>query len=716
VVCPTASEWRTESKSVGLICEAMDSGYYGICSGALINKEKGYLKSESPYFLSANHCYENSDESVSNLNNWVFIFKHESSLCGSDGSEISITSSLTKSVVGAKLAARDNKSDTSDFLLLKLNCTVSQILDYDITFAGWNNLDAGGNSSTNVGIHHPNGDIKKFSISHSMPVSSGFNPDGSCPNTFVNNNTHWKVVWSEGITAPGSSGSPLFNENHQIIGALHGGFSYCKPLANSSCSSYTGPQGPDYYGKFSKSWLNKSLSKILSPSGYTSMETYNPPIQNELAVTIETSPKNVFVGDNTFLIKATSANGLGRIYWNWWVNKIPDDFREYDGSNSSLCAYYYKTTDDRVSSIGPFNWSFGIGNYRVRLNAYDSQGKQTNIEYTLVVTDRTDDCISAHIFQTECAKKYEFPKNSTIQLQDYASVISTRTYSLDDCHTRHYESSEYYFPKFDGISKLKWFYDDVLVKEYNFNTTWEYYDPYSQYTAYYFQTYRPACFTLSSSSGIHAIRMEAYGGALGWDGYQFINPLLAYTNYSSITKKIKIVDCYETKLIDASSDLINDTAGYINIIPASGSIIINSGANKSIKAYQSIAIKPGVNIKSGANLSIKKINCPDISECSCNSLKSTDEYQFENSIIKQRLINELEIFPNPTLGIVNINIPDDCLGGKLILTNINGQFLSQYNIENNFFELDLSFEPNGIYFIKILSEDKVYIQKIVLSK
>ncbi|MCA9297224.1 MAG: hypothetical protein KC983_11920, partial [Phycisphaerales bacterium] len=51
-----------------------------------------------------------------------------------------------------------------------------------------------------------------------------------------------------GTTEPGSSGSPLYNQDHQIIGQLHGGFAAC------------GNDDSDWYGKFSVSWTGGGSS------------------------------------------------------------------------------------------------------------------------------------------------------------------------------------------------------------------------------------------------------------------------------------------------------------------------------------------------------------------------------------------------------------------------------------------------------------------------
>jgi lysyl endopeptidase len=61
-------------------------------------------------------------------------------------------------------------------------------------------------------------------------------------NTGPGDGSHARVLWTHGVTEPGSSGSPLFDASGRIIGQLHGGTSECyKSL-------------PDWYGRISRSW------------------------------------------------------------------------------------------------------------------------------------------------------------------------------------------------------------------------------------------------------------------------------------------------------------------------------------------------------------------------------------------------------------------------------------------------------------------------------
>ena len=72
----------------------------------------------------------------------------------------------------------------------------------------------------------------------------------------------WKVdAWDDGTTEPGSSGSPLYNQNNQIVGQLYGGDASCSYNFN------------DYYGKFSTTYNGSST--VQSQLGTTSDDTLN---------------------------------------------------------------------------------------------------------------------------------------------------------------------------------------------------------------------------------------------------------------------------------------------------------------------------------------------------------------------------------------------------------------------------------------------------------
>ena len=118
----------------------------------------------------------------------------------------------------------------SDFALLELTETIPSL--YNVNYAGWSAEDVAPQQP--VGIHHPSGDIKKISFDYDVGISDGWSG---------NDGSHWRVSsWEDGTTEPGSSGSPLFDNNYRIVGQLHGGQASCSFNFN------------DYYGKVSASW------------------------------------------------------------------------------------------------------------------------------------------------------------------------------------------------------------------------------------------------------------------------------------------------------------------------------------------------------------------------------------------------------------------------------------------------------------------------------
>ncbi len=211
VNCPVGADWQIEKKAVALILD----GGFAACTGALVNNT---ANDGTPYFLTANHCY------AANVGSWVFVFNHETTGCTGN------TGPTNQTVSGSVLRA---KNAGSDFCLLELNSVPPA--NYNVQYSGWDASDVNTVSSV-VGIHHPSGDLKKISFEND-PVTQG-NWGGA---------QTWDVAqWDDGITEPGSSGSPLFDQNHRIIGQLYGG--------GSACNGNTENGQGDSYGRFGVSW------------------------------------------------------------------------------------------------------------------------------------------------------------------------------------------------------------------------------------------------------------------------------------------------------------------------------------------------------------------------------------------------------------------------------------------------------------------------------
>lgn len=200
------SGWDCQSNAV---CKIIHSTI-GSCSGVLVNND---CCDATPYILTANHCTTGRP-----VEDFLFRFNYQSPQC--DPNE-ETHPSMWIVLFGSDLRA--NWVGT-DFALLELESELSPKNSF--SFAGWDRISTFTQNSTC--IHHPSGDVKKISFDYDA-------------NTIVGN--YHRVIWDDGTTEPGSSGSPLFRSNKRIIGQLSGGPASC---LNSS--------GWDDFGRFDVSW------------------------------------------------------------------------------------------------------------------------------------------------------------------------------------------------------------------------------------------------------------------------------------------------------------------------------------------------------------------------------------------------------------------------------------------------------------------------------
>ena len=267
VNCPEGAPWQTESRSVAIIVE----GGWGACTGALINNT---ANDGTPYFLTANHC-------LGNPGNWVFYFNHESATCNGT------TGPTNQSVSGATTLVSNG---SSDFALLELSSVPPA--SFDVQYAGF---DASGNTPESaVGIHHPGGDIKKICFEEDSPYAT--NAAGAAV---------WYInQWEDGVTEPGSSGSPLFDHNHRIIGQLYGGAAACNGSVNNGQH--------DYYGRLDVSWGN-GASQYLDPTGGNTMVWDGYPdgavsYDNDAGVSISGAPESLICGADPISVDVILSN------------------------------------------------------------------------------------------------------------------------------------------------------------------------------------------------------------------------------------------------------------------------------------------------------------------------------------------------------------------------------------------------------------------------
>ena len=334
VNCAGFQPWIDEKNSVVM---TLTDGGTRLCSGTMINNVNQDLEL---YFLTSQNCLGGHED-------WIFMFNYESPGCNN---EDGITDNTLS---GATLLSHDSQSD---FALLKLNESPPSY--YNVYFSGWDAREIP--PSNCVSIHHPVGDIKKISFHEGSAISDGW---------FFNDYSHWRIdQWTSGITEPGSYGAPLFNENHHLVGQLHGGESSCNNPSN------------DYYGKFSKSWdlglkewLDPDDTNTLVLDGISENDTPDPSLSYDL------TENNILIMDNEIENSYLLLNNIGedesiltyQVYNSPFssLGSLPDLGNYYwvDSKNNSNYDYYWSDIDelgtlveflDNDEAVGPFDIGF----------------------------------------------------------------------------------------------------------------------------------------------------------------------------------------------------------------------------------------------------------------------------------------------------------------------------------------------------------------------
>ncbi|MEM1205214.1 MAG: PKD domain-containing protein [Acidobacteriota bacterium] len=261
VVCPEGDGWRDQIRSVG----AYTLNGADQCTGTLVNNTSGDF---TPYFVTAAHCNIGSGNAASVVVYW----NYESANCGDLSGGL-----RNQSTSGTIFRAEDGPNDMS---LLELSSVPDAA--YNVYYSGWD-ARAGVVPSGTVGIHHPGVDEKAISFDTDPPITVS-----NCIGTGGGqSNTHWEVVWNQGTTERGSSGSALFSSDTQrLIGYLSGG--------SASCSNQN---GDDCYGKMSVGY-GRGMQAFLDPAntGALFVDGADPAGGNDAPVVTISAP----AGGSTF--------------------------------------------------------------------------------------------------------------------------------------------------------------------------------------------------------------------------------------------------------------------------------------------------------------------------------------------------------------------------------------------------------------------------------
>jgi hypothetical protein len=309
VVCAQGDEYRDIIRSVAVI----GTGSGTFCTGFLVNNVANDM---AGYFMTAAHCGIDESAAPSLVTYW----NYETSRCGGtpDGQ-------LNQFNTGAVFKASRSESD---FSLVELDDP--PLAEANVFWAGWDATDA--DATRAIAIHHPATDEKRISFENNPTTTTGYGDESS-----PGDGTHVRITdWDVGTTEPGSSGSPLFNQDKRIIGQLHGGGAAC------------GNDLSDWYGRFSVSWKagntnSTRLSDWLDPNDTGTLQIDGRNACDRPSVDFTISPNPATAGE-TVTFTATATGGSGPYNYAWDLDADGDV-----DCTTATCTFVYPTNfEDNV--------------------------------------------------------------------------------------------------------------------------------------------------------------------------------------------------------------------------------------------------------------------------------------------------------------------------------------------------------------------------------
>ncbi|MDP4226678.1 MAG: T9SS type A sorting domain-containing protein [Bacteroidota bacterium] len=632
-----------------------DYVYSYFCTGFLVNNVR---QDGTPYFMTANHCIS-TDYEASTL---ITYFNYENSTCSDSDAVEKYTLS------GATLKASNSYSD---FTLLQLREYPPK--SYSPFFSGWDVSIR--NPKSSVCIHHPSGEPKCIATDNDAPVSY----DRSI--LWDNNvqsavNTHWEVQFDSGTTEGGSSGSPLFDDNKRVIGQLHGGSG-----------------NKNFYGKFSTSWdhsslVSQSLNSWLDPdnTGTTALDGDYMRIKPLSAF----SAAYKEVCTNTAISFKNESTRSPQAY-TWKIT--PDS---YSFVNGTTCT----SKNPQIEFTEP-------GSYKVTLISSNSYGSDTLVK-TDYITAKNDIKVTLS----------GYPSNHVIcgcDLNSYPLVASgAMSYSFDveradkmnnkqDADTLFLSllSSERKYGSFsswvkvDGIFGTCQASDSVQLQIHmpvnddieNAKQIW----PGNN------GTFSNECASVQTNEP-QPSRSSCYSSD-SWCPSTSLSHSIWFTFWGPSSEKVTIntgllnnrIAVYEA---DSCSDILSGNSSKYSII----------GANDDRSANDATAFLKDLPVKFGKKYWIQ--------------LDGDDSTSIGNCRI-DLLSNSLEVFPNPSTGLVDVIIANPNPGtADFRIFNLQGKILYQNTLnvteEANRFQIDLSYLAAGVYFLHAILNGTEMVKKIVI--
>ena len=689
VDCSIGEDWEElkehNKRSAGILL----SGGSGFCSGALINNTQN---DGTPYFLTANHCY--SDPA-----SWAFRFGWISPNTVCATTENSSNGPTNMTISGATLRARDAGSD---FALVEINSEIPE--DWDRVFAGWDKSD--NFPEFQVGIHHPSGDVMKV-CRDDDPATKEVNAGAQT----------WEIVggllggWETGVTEPGSSGSPLFDQDGRIIGQLFGG--------GAACSGTNDNNLYDYYGRVGVSWEGAGTSSTRLRDWLDPQNSGNDTMDPYPALTVYPYDSGISSIDSPLDGALTSSEVVTVTITNYGENSISNFDVSYQVDGGSIVTEIFTGT---ILTTETAQYSFSttvdlsvIGS-TYSIEAYTSLTEDGDIENDSLIVEVT------HLNPNDLGLSEITSPISGTNLSDNESVIVVIT-NYGSSSQSNFEVSyeingvtvtEIVSGPLEGNTSINYTFNELAdfsaFGMYEFVATVYLDDDADQSNNSVSSIITNANCSplgdLSYADGFHLFQVGDINNYSGEGGVGYEN----FTNLSTdldqgASQQLTVTTGYGNQYIRVWIDFNDDYIfSFDELVVDNFVIAAGSGAGTYTETMQLVVPETAalgehvMRAKSNWNAGVPNDACEE------TTYGETEDYMVNivESLSDNNIqIENISIYPNPINNMLNISVGSNS-GLNYSIFNITGQiiFKGKFTSSNN--RVDFSDLSKGVYFLQVL--------------
>ena len=686
VDCSIGDDWEElkehNKRSAGILL----SGGSGFCSGALINNTQN---DGTPYFLTANHCY-------SNPASWAFRFGWISpnAVCATTANSSNGPTNMT--ISGATLKARD---DGSDFALVEINSEIPE--DWDRVFAGYDKSD--NFPEFQVGIHHPSGDVMKV-CRDDDPATKETNSGAQT----------WEIVggslggWEIGVTEPGSSGSPLFDQDGRIIGQLYGGAAACAGTNDNNAYDYYGRVGVSWEGGGTSStrlrdWLDPQNSGEDTMNSYPTLTKFD----NDSGVTSIDSPANGSLTSSEIIsvtITNYGENPISNFDVSYQVDGASVITENFSGTilTSESAQYSFSSTVD-MSSVGTTYQIYSFTELSADEDP-DNDGVYLDVTHLnpndLGISEITSPTSGTNLSTNELV---------TIMITNYGSSSQSNfevTYELNgESVTETFTGSlagnssvNYTFTQTADLSAFGVY--EITASVYIENDS----DDLNNYLSV--NVNNSNCSPTADTSygdGFQLFQLGDISNTSAGEGYGDFTDLSTELEQGT-THELTITTGYGDQFIRVWIDFNDDYVFSLNELVVDNFVIAAGSAGGSFTRTIELIISENATL--GQHIMRAKSNWQaGVPDDACEETQYGETEDYTVNIIERLGANNIQIenisvYPNPVNSLLNINIG---LNRDLnySIFNITGQIIGKGKFANNINRVNFSDVSKGIYFLRV---------------